>query len=309
MNHETPFTFNAFQLSRIYCISEGTGRALPPYPLEEANWIIRDSETRHYPYISFVHSIEGDTTVAGRSYKKVYRRVIDHIQDEHTDPSLVRPYRVFPGRELIVLLRDEVEQRQVFGRIKTLSPDMIIFGPDTLLHDYSLSEGDTLRGVNFGDFGGPLVINEIRYENHFGEERRVQVASGEKYYEGVGSQSYGPTSGPPQLIACCIFELRDYCVGDLPGCNVWLTPVTNLSTDVSIKTYPNPFTTQLNFLPSDNQTGRSITVSLRDVTGRVVRKGKLGAGLEWSTNDLASGMYIATFTSGIRSATVKLMKQ
>lgn len=298
-----------FSLLGLTTFLRGQDEPYLPTAIEGANWIIRNSEANHSPYISFVHSIEGDTTVEGHTYKKVYRRVIDHIREVHTDPPLAQPYRVFPGRELIVLLRDEVEERQVFGRTRSLSPDEIIFGPDTLLHDYSLEEGDTVRGLNFEDFGAPWIVEEVKYETHFGQERRVQIIGGEAYYEGVGSQSYGPVSGAPLLIACCIFELRDYCVGDLTDCSVWLTPVTDLNTDVSIKTYPNPFTTHLSFLPSGNQTGGSVTVSLRDMTGRVVREGKLGADLEWNTDELPTGFYVCTFTSGIRKVTVKLIKQ
>lgn len=301
-------------LSTLICFQLTSGLfaqddSYKPTAIEGANWIIRDSEAHQGPYISFVHSIEGDTVVAGHTYKKVYRRVIDHIREVHTDPPLARPYLVFPERELIVLLRDEVEERQVFGRVKALGTGEIIFGPDALLHDYSLGEGDTVRGLNFEDFGDPWIIDEIRHETHFGMERRVQIIGGEKYYEGVGAQSYGPVSGPPLLIACCINELRDYCVGNLEDCQVWLTPVTNLNTEVSIKTYPNPFTTQLNFAVVGDQSVVPILVSLRDVTGRLLKEGMLGNGLQWSTVALAPGMYTATYTSGARNVSVKLIKQ
>lgn len=307
MKHLLFIAFSLFGLTILLKAQENAPYL--PTAIEGANWIIRDNEAHQGPYISFVDSVEGDTMVAGQTYKKVYRRVIDHIQEVHTDPPLTRPYHVFPERELILLLRDEVEERQVFGRIRTLNPDEITFRPDTLLHDYSQEEGDTVRGVNFEDFGAPWIIDEVRYETHFGVERRVQIIGGEKYYEGVGAQSYGPVSAPPLLVACCIKELRDYCVGNLEDCQVWLTPVSNLEPEVSIKAHPNPFTTQLNFTPSENQFAAPVQVTLRDVTGRLLKEGMLENGLQWTTDNLASGVYIATFTSGAQRGTVRLLKQ
>jgi hypothetical protein len=278
-----------------------------PTAVEGANWIVQNSEIND-TYISFAHSIEGDTMVNGQTYKKLYRRIIDHTREVFTDPELMRPYEVFPGRELIFLLRDDVGERRVFGRAVDENANAVQLGPDTLLHDYSLQEGDTLAGLNFDGFGGPSIITEVTYENRFGQERRVQKTGGSSFYEGVGSSVWGPTSGPSLLVGLGIFQLRDYCEGSLENCQVWLTPVTELTPELSIKTHPNPFTNHLNFLPSNDQTGAPVTVSLRDVTGRLLREGKLGSGLEWNTENLAPGLYLAAFVSGDRRETVKLIK-
>jgi len=88
-----------------------------------------------------------------------------------------------------------------------------------------------------------------------------------------------------------------------------LVPVTNLEHDISIKSFPNPFTNQVTFAPLNYATGEFITVSLHDITGRLLRNSELGSGLEWATDQLAAGVYLATFTRGTQSKTVKLIKQ
>jgi hypothetical protein len=297
----------------LFCASISTlqaqNEAYLPTAVEGANWIIKDSETPDYPYISFVRRVEGDTMVNGRTYKKLYQQIIDHIADEFTDPPLAPPYQVFPERKLIALLRDDVEERSVYGMVRstfTGSPD---FSPDILLHDYRLEVGGTLRGLGFEIGIGAPVVYEVVEEFRFGEIRRIQLGDDGSYAEGIGSK-YGPTSGGSALlIGCCINTIVGYCIGDLADCQVWLTPITNLTRDLSIKTHPNPFTNELSFLLSENQTGEPIGVSLRDLTGRLLKEGKLEGGLQWQTDDLAPGLYLATFTSGTRSATVKLVKQ
>lgn len=280
-----------------------------PTALEGANWIIKDSETPHFPYISFVRRIEGDTMVNGRVYMKLYQQVIDHIRDEHTDPPLAAPYQVFPERDLIALLRDSTEERSVYGMVRNTFSGSPEFSRDTLLHDYKLVEGDTLRGYGFAGDGTAPVVSEVMEEFRFGETRRIQIGEDGSYTEGIGSK-YGPTSGGTALlVGCCINGIIDYCIGDLADCQVYLTPVTELTSNQTIKTHPNPFTTQLTFLPSDHQTGNPVTVSLRDITGRLLREGKLGNGLEWNTEDLAPGLYIATFVSGTQRGTVKVVKR
>lgn len=287
-----------------------SGQAYLPTAVEGANWIIKDSETPHYPFISFVRRIEGDTVVNGQAYKKLYQQVIDHIEDEFTDPPLARPYPVFPDRELLALLRDDVEQRSVYGMVKNTSVAASQFSNDTLFHDYSLGEGDTLVGLGFARGLGAAVVTDVVEREEYGAIRRVQVTTGGNYFEGVGSRDYGPTSGGSSLLlGCCTNFIVEYCTGALPDCNVWLTPVTNLTPDLTIKTYPNPFSSRLNFTTSNNLANLSITVSLLDISGRLLRESTLSDGLQWITEDLAPGIYIATFTSGTRRETVKLVKR
>lgn len=87
-----------------------------------------------------------------------------------------------------------------------------------------------------------------------------------------------------------------------------LVPVTDFDRGVLIKSFPNPFKDQLNFASTNQLDGQAITVSLRDLSGRLLRKGALGAGLQWPTDNLAPGVYLATFTSGSLSQTVKVVK-
>jgi hypothetical protein len=296
----------------LYCTSISTLQAQDevylPTAVEGANWILLNSEI-DYPNLAYLERIEGDTTVADYTYKKLYRHTIDY-QDVQNGPLFEPPYELLPGRELIALLRDDIEERRVYGKL-SLSSAATGFTVDTLLHDYSLTEGDTLEGAGFFHQGFDfLIITETGTEDRFGAIRLYQAYFTERFYEGVGSWEFGPTSGGSGLeIACCIFILKDYCVGDFADCGLVLSPVTELSQGVIIKTHPNPFTSNLSFTPPENQTAQSITVNLRDLTGRLLKEEALGDGLQWQTDDLKPGLYLATFTSGTRSATVKLVKQ
>lgn len=298
-----------FLLSLVVCSRLVAQADYLPTAVVAANWIIFDSETPHYPYYAFVRFIAGDTVVGDRTYKKLYEQTIDFLETQN-GPAFAPPYRVLPGRRLIALLRDEVAARKVFGLIASTGPNGTTFSPDTLLHDYSLEVSDTLVGLNFDTGEGALVVTATGTENRFGRDRRFQEGTSIRFYEGIGSMEYGPVSGGSNFrTGCCIFQLVDYCAGDFSDCGLVLSPVTELSSDISIKTYPNPFTDQLNIVPSEIRMGSSVTVSLRDVTGRQIRQGVLSTGLQWSTGQLPPGVYLATFTSGARSATVKLVKQ
>jgi len=220
------------------------------------------------------------------------------------------PTRFSPERELIALLRDDVEQRSVYGMVNNTSVAASQFSNDTLLHDYSLGEGDTLAGLGFERGIGAAVVTEVVEREEYGVMRRVRITTGGNYFKGVGSGEYGPTSGGSSLLVnCCINFIVEYCTGELPDCNVRLTPVTNLTPDLTIKTHPNPFTSKLNFTASNNLENLSITVSLLNISGRLLRESTLSDELEWTTEDLAPGVYIATFTSGTRRETVKLVKR
>ena len=303
------FTFITFYV--VFSSLSAQDQPYLPTAVEGATWIIQDSETPHFPYISFVRRIEGDTVVGGRTYKKLYQQVIDHIRDESTDPPLASPYEVFPERELIALLRDSIAARSVYGMARNTFNESPEFSPDALLHDYSLAVGDTLVGANFMNYSfDVMVIDETGIEDRFGGPRPYQAYFVERFYEGVGSWEFGPTSGGSSLeVACCINRLIDYCVGDLESCQVWLTPVTNLTPDLTIKTHPNPFTSTLNFTTPDSRPNDPVTVSLHDLSGCLLRSGKLEGGLEWTTEDLPAGMYLVTFISGGKRGTVKVVKQ
>ena len=96
---------------------------------------------------------------------------------------------------------------------------------------------------------------------------------------------------------------------DLLGNPDDLVPLANQPDALIIKTHPNPFTSTLNFTAPDSRSNDPATVSLYDVSGRLLRSGKLEDGLEWETEDLAPGMYVVAFTNGEKRGVVKVVKQ
>jgi len=218
------------------------------------------------------------------------------------------------------IYRDQSSPREFYKL--DFSPFGMELLPDGNLFVYGATSvfGDDGKGVLFNPTGWPdgnriHVLNDpyatgqepIAYNRIYGMD---VAANGDLI--GTGVIAYGETNrveeshwlfrmGPG---GCFTADCSD--LAEDPGN---LVPVINLTSDLTINTYPNPFTFQLNFLPAENQTGVPVMVSLRDVTGRLVREGKLGNGLEWSTVDLAPGLYLATFVSGAQRGTVKVVKR
>lgn len=217
-----PFLMLFFSTSMV------SGQDYQPTALEGANWIIVDTETPHFPNSTFVRYIEGDTIIEGIVYKKLYQRVVDYL-GELAWPPLEPPYNLLPGKELIALLRDDVRERRVYGRMTDFYNDTPGLSIDTLVHDYSLEVGDTLKGWYFaGEFDGPLVVVETGTAFYAGAMRRYQQANDLRFYEGIGSFEYGPTSGGSSLVLnCCHRYLIDYCAGDFPSCNIIVDDTTS----------------------------------------------------------------------------------
>lgn len=281
-----------------------------PTAVEGANWVIVDSETPYFPYSTFVRSIEGDTIIDGIAYKKLYQRVIDYLETQF-GPPLEPPYVLLPGKDLIALLRDDVEARRVYGRTTNFYLGTPELSADVLFHDYSLEAEDTLVGFYFGPDSspGPIVIDETGIEERFGEMRRYQRFGSTRFYEGIGSPELGPTSGGYSLfLNCCHWRLVDYCVGEFADCNI-ISSVVTLPGNVEVSVFPNPFTDFIHLdLPNGTPTS-TVYATLRDLTGRVLRTTTLTDNMNWPVADFPAGTYLLTLSDGRSSQTLKMIKQ
>lgn len=283
-----------------------SAQAYIPTVTEGANWVIQDSETPHFPYTFFVRTLEGDTVVDGRTYKKFYQHIVDYVEVQF-GPPLELPYEVFPGRELIALLREDTVARRVYGIVHPFNPNQFSSPVDTLLHDYSLGIGDTLAGLNFCAGGQPAVL-EVGAEMYRGRERRYQGHFGLRFYEGIGSTRRGPLSGGCRVITGGNFSVRDYCVGAFSDCNIVSSTLT-LPGNVEISVFPNPFTDIIRLELPNGTPANPISATLRDLTGRVVKTTALTTELNWPVADVPAGVYLLTVSDGRANRTVKLVKQ
>lgn len=297
-----PLIFALLSLFTVCLVAQSTYR---PTAEEGANWIVVDSETHHYPYSTFVRSIQGDTILDGITYRKLYQRVIDFLEVQD-GPELAPPYELLPGKELIALLRDDVDARKVYGRTTDFNIENSEMSVDTLFHDFSVEAGNFATGYFF--VFDSVEVQETGQAFYYDEMRRYQVISFVRFYEGVGS-AMGPTSGNSFIhLNCCDWRLVDYCLGDFTDCNI-ISSVVTLPGNVEVSVLPNPFTDFIHLELPNGAPANHIDATLRDLNGRVFRTAKLTANLNWSVADIPAGVYLVTLSEGRASRTLKMIKR
>lgn len=240
----------------------------------------------------YYQHIDGDTTIAFNTYKKVY-----------TSSTL-------NGTQYLMgMLREELDSGKVY----------MLNGTESLLYDFSLGEGEstTIHGagaemvITITDVDSVMVGNELRKRLSF------QDAWGPSYWiDGVGS-SYGPFDaalGPiadysPQLL--CFYENNSI---------VWSNPVSSQSCDAQLSTKsfedlkievnPNPF--DEGFVIRTNYTGgENFKMSIYDLAGRQVHQQQLMGNSQQmvSLPDLPAGLYLLTLSRNDNVVSIKLEKE
>ncbi|MDF1698821.1 MAG: T9SS type A sorting domain-containing protein [Saprospiraceae bacterium] len=211
-----------------------------PMAVDSATW--RLGTTGEYPESDnlIVLRIEGDTMVNEMVYGKIY-----HYDME--DNILIQD-----SRRLLGLLRDEMDEKKVFGGILESAPyeflneDVACDWGDSdtfkeqLLYDFSLQEGDMLNSCMFLDSS---FITSIDTVSTFGFQRRRLKLNGDIPHtltEGIGT-CMGIFKGENCVIAggYYAYSLFDYCIGDFSFCNLaTATKEENVLDQMVV--YPNP---------------------------------------------------------------------
>ncbi|WP_116108824.1 T9SS type A sorting domain-containing protein [Lewinella sp. IMCC34191] len=231
--------FTWFLLVSNYCY----GQYLP-IAIENTHWIVFDgngididgSLNRHY-----VLSIRGDSVINDTLYKKLIIR--EYLPPSQNILDAVPPYLISEDPTLYALLRDDTTLHKLFGRVpRTLFKVDHILTSDTLIHDFSGSQGDSIKGYYFRS---PMHIDSVVNRSLFGKTRSTQIAvmGGplDEFYEGFGMIGGGPltyydtlrtNSGNPVVI--------DYCIGTDAQCH--LDESTSLLSyqESEIKVFPSP---------------------------------------------------------------------
>lgn len=294
----------------IFFATHGVGVAqYIPTAVERAGWVVIDSDLEYSQgYYAFLRVISGDTIVGQRTYKKMYEHRIVYWPEERV-PALASPYEVLPERRLIGMLRDDTTAQRVYGILYRDRGGNEVISTDTLLQDYSLEVGDTLKGYHFDTMNGGPVVTEVLYEEHFGRLRKVIKYYDQPFIEGVGSTEYGPTSGG-SVYGTNIENhlLVDFCIGDFGECKLWLTPVLEFSKGVEIKIAPNPFSHTLHFTVT-KPFSNPISVHLLSALGEVISRTQLTERATILTKNLPSGIYFVEFTHAGKRTLKKVIKQ
>ena len=232
-----------------------------PLAIEGAQWVIYKGHEDPDGLPPFEYSppfndqyygykIEGDITINGIDYKKVYRRGFAPVNPNTNNPTTA-PFYI--GYEILYgAVRDDIPNRKVYGiQFCNASDDYVNWcncDEEILLYDFDMNVNDYYSDSCMFIGGNSFYIGEIVYQNIEGENRQVHKI-GEltgsdtiilRMFEGIGS-SFGLFEN------LCYFEcnpktfLTHYCVGTDDEClQDYLLATNEQNINNTIKIYPNP---------------------------------------------------------------------
>jgi hypothetical protein len=238
----------------------------------------------------------GDTTIAGNNYKLIAANPIISLSTSPPAPAgaYCPPFAAKTSDTLnqmsgyySVLLREDTVAKKVF-----------VYEPgygDTLLYDFSLSDGDTLRSVSSA---GPyaLAVDSVRSVPLIGGAIRkiFFLNNGEYYIESIGGSQglqfhvYNPGWGfgywrePRCFTENQIHIWGNQCIGTVG--------INHHEKNEIVKVFPNPAADILFIELSNNS---DFILNVMDLSGRIVLAEKLYAGTERiNISALCSGFYI-----------------
>lgn len=204
------YTFFLLTALSFTIYKQANAQAYNPMAKEGAQWIVKEigfysSQIKKL----WEYKCEGDTLIAGNTYKKIWKRWLSVTNDPP-------PFYATSHYSLYGFLRDDIVNRKVYGM--AANPSTVISpqcqrDPDIMLYDFSQNVGNTaafcLLPINDD------VIESIDYENHFNQTTKTfKLQNSEyEYYEGLGSQFglFELMEIPHMLEANGFTELYYYC--------------------------------------------------------------------------------------------------
>lgn len=170
--------------------------AQPYTPLLEDNrhWVYTAmaSET---PAVHITHafalSANGDTLIQGKVYKKIHQKT---LRLNFSSTAIAIPMQVL-GTRLFALMREDRLARKVY-LLPSLTDYAFCQPTEHLLYDFSLREGDTVNTCIRNQIYEPFLaqaslIDSIRLETHFGQQRKTWYTQGVFVNEGLLLNSSG----------------------------------------------------------------------------------------------------------------------
>lgn len=252
-----------------------------PLVEESKYWIYYDFQARPRPTSGFLITIQGDSTLQNKLYKKVFKyELYGEIKNLaiNEPPQFVAdfPYKI-KDKKLISLIREDIREKRVYNLpinqdscnapiSGVMNPCNDIIFCDTnehILFDFSLKTGDTLNYCSFAPLHydweiHPEKVDSIKMEIHFGRLRKT-------FYT-IGVPNYLPNlivSGQNPIAQVRIIEgigfqyqgifnyrfgnLVDYCEGDFNICDIVSSTNELRLTESLVNIYPNPTSDYLRF--------------------------------------------------------------
>jgi hypothetical protein len=257
---------------------------------------------------------DGDTIIDGFAYKKIYSEGI-----QMTGGSCC-PY---PGTAGTGYLREDTLARKVYWRTQWMNTD-------TLLYDFTLNIGDTLRGyLEYCGSGVPVTvqsIDSIFINTSFRKRINFDTSDFCMYYsiiEGIGSTTgltgcyFGHFETGIYLNCFSINDTIMYvapCNGDTVPCGALPSGIVALDSKIKISITPNPthnsFTITSPFQNARveiyNMLGEKVYSDLTPACGRQAPPSPKGEGCTVSL-DVRPGIYLVKVSDGEQVAVQKLI--
>lgn len=243
-----------------------------PLVVENAHWVNYE-ESSNGPILYqnlFGYAIQGDTSVNGNTYKKVYRYQFLPPQDPNP-PSA--PYE-WTIRSLFALIREA--DKQVFAvilntdtlQVQEFCPDPAP-GVENLWYDFNLQVGDTISAC-LDALDQVLTIGQIAQENVWGAMRtNYELDQGGKLIEGIGANT-GLFDWRFALIFIpeYSYTLESFCIGTDEDCQFVKGPSSardRIATSL-YRVFPSPAIDQIQV----QAPGYPLTCQVFDMLGKAV---------------------------------------
>lgn len=271
-----------------------------PMAVEGNKWIVFDNIAgiaNHHVLFT-----EGDSTVDGQTFRKVYRSEITNITTGspwEAEP----PYEISDLRRLHGLLRDDTVAQRVYARPTFLPFDFCPTDTTLLLYDFSVDAGDTLTGCFYDCY--PQIVDSVRVKAFYGQLRRAVYNGPFPFIEGIGappSPFLDIDNNCIALVAKGQAALLDFCQGSFAECGLVVTATHMLSTDQSVSIFPNPARTQIQVMLR-RTTSETPIITLSDLHGRVLQRQAIprgSTGLPLTVANYPAGVYLLSVQSGTR---------
>lgn len=283
-----------------------------PMAVENAQWVVYDAFEDNENLFNYF--IDGDTTVAGTDYKKVYSRMLDHPASGNIAEP---PYVIAADPPALVgLVRDDTLSRKVYGIVYQQQAALCESTEEQLLYDFLLGINDTLQGCLHYDTAGYdlRIIDSIGTTTWRNIPHRTQHLPNNGFFDRV-IEGIGGDTGPFTATAGTVFvpgvfiRLTDYCIGTDTECGLQPTSIRSSEAYPDLRLFPNPATTQVQ-LQLGNPLSETATLRLTDATGVLHRSEQLIIGITQYTltvDDLPPGFYTIMLSSAAGRTARKLM--
>lgn len=252
----------------------------------------------------FQYSITGDTLINSNIYKKIYRSFVFEANVYHNTPISPPPP---PPSGYVGALRDNPVSNKTFFIFANTSDD-------SLLYDYNLGVGDTLRGfitLMFDTFHiKPLVssIDSILINGQYRKRWNFDSINDIPLYiiEGIGTsnglieQIYtSPMDFTNRYLVCVKDDSNVLFVSNYyssVGCNLIYEGLDEINSDYSFNCYPNPFSSQMTL--QTNNVFKKATLTVYNSFGQQVKQIKNVSGQSFTLqrDNLSSGLYFLQLT-------------